>query len=109
MTLHAAGFTPGRFTAGALIVMAFFRRHDAHICLRQGGKMFVAITLAKAFFGQLTTVYAMNGAGKFQTNGLADARVQIEPLIAERQLILHRAAGDPVGRHLSQVASDARR
>ncbi|MCY1404188.1 hypothetical protein D9M71_193900 [compost metagenome] len=75
MVGHAKLLAPPRFTAGAGVVVAFFRGHDADIALGQLGHARVAVTLAEAGLGLAPTVDAMNRPQVLQAQGLADQRV----------------------------------
>jgi acyl-coenzyme A thioesterase PaaI-like protein len=48
---HAELLAPRRLTAGAGVVVAAFRGHDAHVALGQFGHAGVAVTLAETGFG----------------------------------------------------------
>ncbi|MNT29355.1 hypothetical protein D3C72_1650900 [compost metagenome] len=86
---HAELLAPGRFTAGALVVVAFFRGHDAHIALGQLGHARVAVALAEAGLGLATAVTAMDGTKVFQAQGLADQRIDRHFLLAQTKSVLH--------------------
>ncbi len=86
---HAELLAPRRITASALIVMAFFRAHDAQVALRQLEHARVAVTLAVAGLGLAPAMTAMNGAEKLQTQRLADQRVDRYLGLAEAKSVLH--------------------
>ena len=66
MVGHAEVHAPLRIAAGAEVVVAFFRAHDADIALRQFLEAGVAITLAETLVGLASTMAAVNGTQIFQ-------------------------------------------
>ncbi|MNN32987.1 hypothetical protein D3C81_1467240 [compost metagenome] len=86
---HAELLAPRGFAAGALIVVAFFRGHDAHVALRKLGHARVAVTLAETGLGLAPAVAAMDGTEVFQAHGLADQGVDRHFLLAQAKSVLH--------------------
>ncbi|MNP48247.1 hypothetical protein D3C76_1423530 [compost metagenome] len=104
MVGHAELLTPRRFAAGAGVVVAFFRGHDAHVALGQLGHARVAVTLAEAGLGALAAMAAMNGAEVFQAQALADHGVDRHLRVIQAEAVLHHRCLQAY-RHLAQRAT----
>ncbi|MCY1540265.1 hypothetical protein D9M68_758940 [compost metagenome] len=87
---HAELLAPARLAAGAGVVMAAFRAHDAQVALRQLLHARVAIALTEAGFGLAPAMAAMDRTKVLQAHGLADQRIDRHLFIVQTERVLHR-------------------
>ncbi|MNQ63676.1 hypothetical protein D3C85_780680 [compost metagenome] len=97
---HAELLAPTRLAAGAGVVVAALRAHDADIALRQLLHAGVAVTLAETGLGPAPAVAAMDGAQVLEAQGLAKQRIDRHLLLAQAKGVLHRCL--QARRHLAQ-------
>ncbi len=86
--------------------MALFRTHDAEITLCQFPEAGVAISLAKTLFGGSAAVQTVNPAMKSQPDLIADVGIEMNFLLIEGKMIIHRRI--QAGGHFSEEAAHGR-
>ncbi|MCY1180659.1 hypothetical protein D9M73_211170 [compost metagenome] len=89
MVGHAKLLAPRRFAAGAGVVVAFFRGHDAHVALGQLGHARVAVTLAETGLGLASAMGAVDRPQVFQAHPGADQRIDRDLGFAQTKCVLH--------------------
>ena len=104
---HAICLTPVRFTAGTEMKMAFLRRDNTKIALREASETRVAIPLVKTFPGQAAAVDTFNLLQVFNFYPFAEPVVQRYLLTTKFQPITDRAG--QLGIHLVQITLDFHR
>ena len=81
---------PFRLSTGTEMKVAFFRRDDTEIALREAGETGIAITLTEALFGSPAAVYTADLIEILDGELLSQLGIQIQHLLTQAQLIGNR-------------------
>src|SRR5690554_5970749 len=109
MRLKAETLGPLRLTTGASIEVASLGLDDASVTLRQLLEAGIAMTLGKALLRRPATVSAGNGSRPAQLQGVAQAPIEVQPMLTGTQRILHGTAlPSRHDLHLAETALNSR-
>ncbi len=81
--------------------MAFFRRHDAAVALREVAETGIAVTLTETFPSRTTTMNALDLLQILDSDIFAEPVIQRQLLATQFEPIVYRAAH--LGQHFVQV------